>query len=1072
MKKNLVFYLLSAVLIVLSFISGALFYYALKHGFNVISLIMIFILIFIIFLLFRYFYKKSYKYRNKTEDFTAVLGNIPAAILLISDRKIIYVNEAGVRMLGGKSKDQIIGRSPLDFVPEEQKEKSIKRSEAFEKGVKELPVFRGRLKRLDGSYVWVETLSRLVDFQGKTVIQSTVWDITKLKEAEEALIKANTHLNNIYNSTNMMIFSLDKEYRYINFNKLYQEKMKKIWKVDLKEGMNVLELIDDLDLRRKAKEKFDRALSGEYIEEKQEFDLLTGRKYFWITYSPLRNNEEIVIGLSVFIRDITSEISAKKEMTKLLKVIETSPQGITIFDKEMRISYVNRTVLKLGNWDSKKELLGKKISHFIREKDLPILVNNVLPLLMEGRIWNGELFLYKKNRTLLLTDVYASAVFNEEGDVEDFFILFSDITEKKKMENELKEAYEFTRTVLSSIPAAIFSKDKEGKYLLVNEEFAEYVGMSPEEIRGKTVEELWSLKEASFFHKRDLELMEKDGEEIFEGYLPHIRKGNIPGVFHKSCFHDANGKVAGLVGIFVDLSELKKTQEALKDSEERSRAMLDAIPDILFILDREGRFLSYHAPDKSVLLISPEEFLNKKIEEVLPPFLVEKTRKAMKEVEEKNEISIFEYSVELKRGEKHWFEARMVRKSEGEFLVMVRDVTKNKELEAQLIQAQKMETIGTLAGGVAHDFNNLLTVINGYCEIGLQKIKKEENSNLKNEIEAIHSATKKAIKLVSQLLAFSRKQLIAPKLLNVNIVIKELYSMLKRLIPEDIKLGLNLSNEELIIKIDPSQIEQILVNLVVNAKDAIIAKGEKDSKRTILIETCKVEIDENYTKIHKGSREGVFVLISVSDTGIGMSEEIKQKVFEPFFTTKERGEGTGLGLSTVYGIVKQNKGFIYLYSEEGKGTTVKVYFPFIEEKVKFKKSKEKDSSWEEKGKGETILIVEDEEDVRKFLKEALNSLSYNVIEAKNGKEALKIFEEKEGKIDLIITDLIMPEMSGEQLYREIKKKNSEVKIIFTSGYTGNQISDENILNKDVNFLSKPYKISDLFNLVRNVLKDD
>ncbi len=1069
MKKKLVFYFLISIPIVLSFISGALFYHTLKHGFNIFFLIGIFIILFMIFL--KYFYKENYKYRSKTGDFTLVLENIPAAILLISNREIIYVNEAGVRMLRGKSKEQIVGRSPLDFVPEEQKERSIRRTEAFEKGVKELPVFRGRLKRLDGTYIWVETLSRLVNFHGKTVIQSTVWDISKLKEAEEALVKANTHLKNIYNSTNMMIFSLDREYRYINFNRLYKEKMKEIWNVDVEEGRNVLEFIEDMDLRKKAREKFDRVLSGEYIEEKQEFKFFSEKKYLWIIYSPLKNNKDIIIGLSVFIRDITSEISAKKEMIKLLKVIETSPQGIAIFDKEMKILYINKTVLKLGNWDSKKEILGEKISNFLRERDIPVLINSVFPHLMKGEVWKGELFLYKKDRSLLLTEVYASAVFNDEGEVEDFFILFSDITERRRMENELKEAYEFTKTVLSSIPAAIFSKDREGKYLLVNEEFAEYVGMSPEEIRGKTVEEICPLEESSLYHKRDMELMEKDGDEIYEGYLPHVKKGNIPGVFHKSCFHDARGKVAGLVGIFVDLTELRIAQRALRDSEERSKAILDAMPDILFILDREGRFLSYHAPEKDVFLIPREEFLNKKIEEVFPPFLVEKTRKAMKEVEEKNEISIYEYSIELKEREKHWFEARMVRKSENEFLVIIRDVTKNKKLEAQLIQAQKMETIGTLAGGVAHDFNNLLTVINGYCELGLEKIK-SENSNVKKEIEAIHSATKKAIKLVSQLLAFSRKQLIAPELLNVNTVIKELYSMLKRLIPEDIKLGLNLSKEELIIKIDPSQIEQILVNLVVNAKDAIIAKDDNNLKRTIFIETSRVELDEKYTKLHRGSREGVFVLISVSDSGIGMSEEIKQKVFEPFFTTKERGEGTGLGLSTVYGIVKQNKGFIYLYSEEGKGTTVKVYFPFIEEKVKFKKSKEKDSSWEEKGKGETILIVEDEDDVRKFLKEALNSLSYNVIEAKNGKEALKIFEEKEGKINLIITDLIMPEMSGEQLYREIKKKNSEVKIIFTSGYTGNQISDENILNKDVNFLSKPYKISDLFNLVRKVLKDD
>ena len=1008
------------------------------------------------------------KIRESEDKFQKLVENIPAGVLIIDRGKIVYANPTAIDMLGARSEDEVIGKPPVEFVEDKFKEKSIERQKAFESGVKTLPPVRGQLKRADGKTLWVETRSLLIKYRGRNAVQSIMWDISKVKEAEEELLKTKNHLENLYNSSDMMIFSLDKEYRYLSFNRLYKSIMEKYWKVEIKKGMNLLEIIKDEEEREKAKRNFDKALKGESFIRIEEYgDGELGKQYYEIIYTPLKENNGEIVGIIVFIRDITSRVNIESEIRRLSRVVETSPQGIVIFDLDFRIVYANKRAMEIVKWDYEKELLGREIFNFVREEDFSVFSEKIVPVLKNKETWSGEIPMYRRDGVLIPTEIHASAVVNERGEIENFVVIFSDITERKKAEIALKEAYEFTKTIFSSIPAAVFSKDREGKYLLVNEEFASYAGMTPDEMRGKTVRECWPEEASLIYQDKDIELMEADGEQIYEYYLPHKKRGKVPGIFHKACFHDAEGKVAGLVGVFLDLSELKKTQAALKESEERSRAILEALPDIIFTLDENGRFLSYHTPSEGILFLSPEHFLGKKVNEVLPEKLAERTFEAMRIVKKKGETYLYEYNLVL-NNETKWFEARMVKKGEKEFLVIVRDITENKKLERQLVQAQKMETVGTLAGGIAHDFNNILTVINGYCEIGLNKAK--ENKPVINEIKSIYDATKRAIKLVSQLLAFSRKQLISPRVLDLNKMISDLYDMLKRLISEDIHLEFKFNEKDLKIRIDPSQLEQILVNLVVNAKDAIEEKGNKAKEKKITIETGLVFIDNEYVKEHPGSREGEFVVISVSDTGIGMSKEVRDKVFEPFFTTKEVGKGTGLGLSTVYGIVKQNNGFVYIYSEEGEGTSVKVYFPRVKgtagESIKKKKIKRIDK----KGRGETILIVEDSDDVRMFLKDALESLGYNVVESSNGREALEVFNKMKSEIDLVITDLVMPEMNGKELSDRISEIKKDVKIIFTSGYTKNHIAHRGIIKEGITLLQKPYSLNELSEKIRDILE--
>lgn len=381
-------------------------------------------------------------------------------------------------------------------------------------------------------------------------------------------------------------------------------------------------------------------------------------------------------------------------------------------------------------------------------------------------------------------------------------------------------------------------------------------------------------------------------------------------------------------------------------------------------------------------------------------------------------------------------------------------------LQEQLQQAQKMEAIGQLAGGVAHDFNNLLTIITGYSDLMLSQLNKEDS--IYGDILEIKRAAERASTLTRQLLAFSRKQVLQPKILDLNQLVVNLDKMFRRLIGEDIELFTKIDEKLGKIKADPSQIEQVILNLVVNARDAM-PKGGK-----LTIETGNAELDEHYIRSHLGVKAGHYVMISISDTGVGMSPEVKERIFEPFFTTKEKGRGTGLGLSTVYGIVKQSEGYIWVYSEPGQGTTFKIYFPMIEDVVEsFEMTT--DSIKTVQGT-ETILLVEDEEMVRGLVRMVLERNGYHVLEASSGENALRIAQEYRSQpIHLMVTDVVMPGMSGRELADCIKILRPEMKILYISGYTNDAIVRHGVLEEGMAFLQKPFTANILTHKVREVL---
>jgi PAS domain S-box-containing protein len=507
----------------------------------------------------------------------------------------------------------------------------------------------------------------------------------------------------------------------------------------------------------------------------------------------------------------------------------------------------------------------------------------------------------------------------------------------------------------------------------------------------------------------------------------------------------------------------KEAENRLRESEERYRAVVDGTTDAVYVKDLQGRYRLFNAAFES--LTGLKDVAGKRVSEVIPgirssdPALFEAYGRVARTCKPER-IEIFVEALQ------QWFSISVYSPEQGYFVAVFDVITdrkraeaEKKKLQAQLLQAMKMEAVGRLAGGVAHDFNNLLTVITGYSELLLQKIGKA--SSMHREVEEIRRAGERAALLTQQLLAFSRKQIIEPKVLQLDHLVAEMHKMLTRLIGEDIALQATTGKSLGSVKVDPGQFQQILMNLVVNARDAMPDGGK------IMIETANVDLDEGYCALHPYVKPGRFVMLVVSDTGRGMSEEIKDHIFEPFFTTKERGSGTGLGLATTYGVVKQAGGSIEVYSEVGTGTTFKVYLPRVEEEAA--KPVKDDRPADLPAGTETVLIVEDEGKLRGLCVQILEQLGYKVLQAGNGTEAIAVVQGYGDRIDLLLTDVVMPGMNGSELATQLVQHNPGMKVLFTSGYTEDVISHHGVLAEGVSFIGKPYTLSALATKVREVL---
>jgi len=516
----------------------------------------------------------------------------------------------------------------------------------------------------------------------------------------------------------------------------------------------------------------------------------------------------------------------------------------------------------------------------------------------------------------------------------------------------------------------------------------------------------------------------------------------------------------------------RQSEEALRESEEKYRTLYDSSRDAIMILSTDKVFLNGNpACVKMFGCRDEDEFISLTPTALSPEYQmdgalsVEKSQKMISIAMEQGS-HFFEWKHKRVNGEE--FYARVLLASiklSGKKILQatVRDITEHKKLEAQLRQSQKMEAIGILAGGVAHDFNNILTTIIGNAELALMNVIKDKS--LRKGIKEIKKAGERAASLTRQLLAFSRKQIVQPKILDINELLTDMEKMLGRLIGEDIEMLTIPAPALWQVEIDPGQIEQVIMNLAINAKDAMPRGGK------LTIETANADLDENYSHEHgiEEKKSGHYVMLAVSDTGIGMDKETHEHIFEPFFTTKKIGKGTGLGLATVYGIVKQNNGFIWVYSEPKQGATFKVYLPEVKKDADPEK-KEKKSVVKLNG-SETVLIVEDDGLLRNLTQNTLQSYGYRILDAKNGEDAIRVCKEYDGRIDLMITDVVMPKIGGREAAKRLLPLYPQMKVIYMSGYTDDAIVQHGVLEPGLNFLEKPFTPKGLTLKVREVLDE-
>ena len=535
-----------------------------------------------------------------------------------------------------------------------------------------------------------------------------------------------------------------------------------------------------------------------------------------------------------------------------------------------------------------------------------------------------------------------------------------------------------------------------------------------------------------------------------------------------------DGKVVGFHVIARDITERKRAEEALRESKARFQELFNEAPVGYHEVDAEGRIFRVNRTELEMLGYTAEEMLGQSVSK----FTVEE--KTPQQPVLTNLANIvpstqgFERTYQRKDGTTIpvLIERRVIREANGKVKSIrstIQDITERKraeeereKMQAQLIQAQKMESIGTLAGGVAHDFNNLLTTIQGYAQLAMMSLK--ESDSFYENFKEIQQASVRAAKLTRQLLLFSRQQPMDLHSITLNETVDNLMKMLKRLIGEDITVQTDLDPNLWTNMADPGNMEQVIMNLVVNARDAM-PEGKK-----ITIKTENVDIDEGYCEIYKYAHPGKFVCLSVEDIGIGMDKEVIQHIFEPFFTTKGSGKGTGLGLSVVYGIVKQHEGWINVYSEPGRGSVFKVYLPASSVESKDETKEEVISIQDCHGKGERILLVEDDDGIREFAKRVLFESGYVGFEAANAEEALNIFGKEKGDFHLVFSDVVLPEKSGLQLVEQLLSRKPELKVLLTSGYTDQKSQWPVICEKGYRFIQKPYGLTDLLRVVREVIE--
>ena len=786
----------------------------------------------------------------------------------------------------------------------------------------------------------------------------------------------------------------------------------------------------------------------------------------------------VLVGIMIFLlfrffplRAVREAYDHLQESEKKYRLITEKMSDIVwIADMNLRVTYVTPSVQTVLGF-TQEERIQKTVNEQFTPDSLSYGLELMVRQLALEKQGNGDpnrtetllLEHYHKDGSTRLMETIISGLRNDQGVLTGLHGVSRDVTERVRAEKQLRESEERYRRITENMSDLVSEVDAQSIFGYISPSHSRIVGYAPEELLGKPVYE--------HVHPEDLEriIIEggqgvRSGEEREAEYRYRHKNGHY--IWLRSIGRSLRSPEGNHIGAVINSSDItgrKQAEESLRASEERYRTIFEStatanviVTEDTTIMMANNDFLIWSGYTKQELegkmswttFIHPDD-----LERI-------KSYDKMRRLDPESVPSSYEFRAVNRKGDvSDLYISVAVIAGTKERIVSLSDLTEKKQLETQLTQSQKMESVGRLAGGVAHDFNNMLSVIIGNVEMAMWRVKRADPI-YKSLLEALNAGMRSA-DLTRQLLAFARKQTVRPKVLDLNDTVTGMLKMLQRLIGEDIKLTWNPVTKPWRVKIDPSQVDQLLANLAVNARDAIEKTGR------ITIETSNTTCDEAYCKDRPEWIPGDYVLLSMSDSGCGMEKEILANIFEPFFTTKKEGQGTGLGLATVYGIVKQNNGFINVYSEPRLGTTFRIYLPrYMDEGAETRDDK---PELEVRGGTETILVVEDSEAVLNLCKTMLETLGYQVLTASGKDQALQQVRAYHENIDLLLTDVVMPDMNGKELSERIMALKPGLKYLYMSGYPADVIARQGILDEGIQFISKPFSLKDLAAKVREVL---
>jgi len=1003
-------------------------------------------------------------------------------------------------------------------------------------------------------------------------------EITERKQAEEKIDESERRFTAFMDNLPITAFIKDKDQRYIYFNKM----MSRIFNASDWMGKSITEIFpseiaDRLDKADRQSYHEGYGVHTHTVPDKK------GTPRIWETHTFRIDRQDAEPLLGGFSLDITERKKAEQELQaseeRFRTLYENATIGLYRTTPEGEILLANPTLVKMLGYNSFAELAKRNLEvegyapGYSRRKFKEQLD-------VQGQVKGYESSWRRKDGSTIYVNESCRAIRDNNGKVRYYEGTVEDITKRKLAEQELRQSEAKFRTIIQSVKEGIVYTNRRGKILHINKALTEITDIPAHEILGKNTFNV----ARQYIPKKQVAGILKKVTRAFKGVsLSPFEIEFGQKIIEISAYYDKDTQK--ITGIIRDITERKQAEEKLRKNEERYRTLVSSMSDIIFLLDKEDRFVDIHCQADSPLFISLEEICGKRHQDIMPDHTNQLYNKAAKNLRKTGKTQRYEYKLQIGKSIK-WFNANLdlhedgksviagirditdrkraeeeLRKSEARYRTILENtgvataiidkdgiltfvnrefevisgfkkeeienkkswtefvfqedldrmrqyhagrrkkdtkvpnqyefrfkdrkgqvkyilitvalipgteksvgsllnISEQRRLEEQLRKAQKLEAVGKLTGGVAHDFNNLLTVIQGNAE--LLNMESQMTHAQADLLEQITSASQRAARLTKQLLLFSRKEAMMFAPLDLNDTVTDLLKMLKRLLGEDINIRIDLADDLWIIKGDESNLEQVIMNLALNARDAMPDGGE------LLLKTKNMTLSETDAQGIPDASAGKAVCLTLEDTGVGMDEQIMDKIFDPFFTTKKTGKGTGLGLSVVYGIVKKHDGWINVYSEKGQGTTFRIYFPFYAVASPAEK-KQKVQIEQLQGHNERILLIEDESDVRRFGKHILERNGYQVNDVADAAEALKQFKKKNGDYDLIISDVVLPDINGLELIDQLQAIKGNVPVIMSSGYTEEKSKRRIIVEQNFPFIEKPFNIEEILAVVKKTL---